>query len=127
MALLDRIHACDPPELANYVPFRVDAADVGLIAPGFADQLEEFADVFRVSADAVVLLPALRGFEARTRAVAQVLAATITPPKDMMAKSAISHSGRLPIRMATLSPSRTPAACRPLARSRVRVRNSAQL
>jgi len=74
MALLDRIRACDPPELEKYVPFRVDADDVGLIAPAFAARLEEFADVFGVSADAVVLSPALRGFEARTAAVAQVLA-----------------------------------------------------
>ena len=73
MALLDRIQACDPPELANYVPFRVDATDVGLVTRAFADRLEEFADVFRVSADAVTLSPALRGFETRTRAVAQML------------------------------------------------------
>ena len=73
MALLDRIRACDPPELASYVPFRVDGDDVGLIAPAFAARLEEFTDVFRISADAVALSPALLRFEARTRAVARVL------------------------------------------------------
>ena len=73
MALLDRIRACDPPELASYVPFRVDGDDVGLIAPAFAARLEEFTDVFLISADAVALSPALRGFEARTRAVARAM------------------------------------------------------
>ncbi|MDP6805500.1 MAG: DUF4743 domain-containing protein [Rhodospirillales bacterium] len=73
MALLDRVRACDPPELANYLPFRVDADDVGLVTPAFADRLEEFSDVFRVSANAVALAPALRGFEARCGAVAGVL------------------------------------------------------
>ena len=53
-----------------------------------------------------------------SRPVAQVLTATMMPPSRQIARSAMIHSGLLPIRIATLSPLRTPSACRPLAKAR---------
>lgn len=73
MSLIDRIEECRRWERARYRPFRVDGETLGWIAPGFADRLKGFPAVFAVSAEAVDLAPKLRGFEARSGAVEEVL------------------------------------------------------
>ena len=73
MSFLDRVAECRVFDPSRYRPFRVDGAGVGLVAAGFAETLREFADVFRVSDEAVDLADGLDGFDPRTRAVDGVL------------------------------------------------------
>ena len=73
MSFLDRVAECRVFDPSRYRPFRVDGAGVGLVAAGFAETLREFADVFRVSAEAVDLADGIDGFDHRTRAVDGVL------------------------------------------------------
>ena len=61
---------------------------------------------------------------ASSRRVAHVLSDTMTAPSEQIAKFAISHSGLLPMRIATLSPRRTPRAWSPRAKRRASARNS---
>ena len=69
MSFLDRVAECRVFDPSRYRPFRVDGAGVGLVAAGFAETLREFADVFRVSDEAIDLADGLRGFDRRTEAV----------------------------------------------------------
>jgi hypothetical protein len=73
MSLLDRVRACARFDAARYLPFRIDGKRLGRVEKRVADRLHGFADVFRVSADAVDLAPGLTGFDDRTRAVAGAL------------------------------------------------------
>jgi len=74
VSLLDRVRECARFEPGRYLPFRVDGIRLGRIEKRIAERLRGFADVFRVSADAVDLAPGLSGFDDRTRAVAGALA-----------------------------------------------------
>ncbi len=73
MSFLDRVADCSIFDPSRYRPFRVDGAEVGLVAADFADSLREFARVFRVSDGAVDLADSIDGFDQRTKAVDGVL------------------------------------------------------
>ncbi|HEX7199633.1 MAG TPA: DUF4743 domain-containing protein, partial [Dongiaceae bacterium] len=75
MSLLDRIRECQRWEPARYRPFRIEGQGVGWITADFAERLRAFPEVFCVSGEAIDLVPALTGFERRSRAVEQVLLA----------------------------------------------------
>ncbi len=75
MSLLDRVRECAQFDGARYLPFRIDARRLGRIDRAIARRLRGFPGVFRVAADAVDLAPELDGFDARTAAMAEALAA----------------------------------------------------
>ncbi len=72
MSFLDHVRACNDHDLARFLPFRVDGAEVGWIAPTLAGRLADFPAVFVVGAQGIDLAPHLRGFEARSKALAGV-------------------------------------------------------
>ena len=76
MSFLDHVRACNDHDLARFLPFRVDGAEVGWIAPTLAGRLADFPAVFVVGAQGIEkgidLAPHLRGFEARSKALAGV-------------------------------------------------------
>ena len=73
MSLIDRVKECQRWERSRYRPFRVDGLSLGWVTHSFADRLKGFPAVFAVSSEAVDLAPGLQGFEARSRAVDEVL------------------------------------------------------
>ena len=73
MSFVERLQACSLFEPADYLPFLVDGARVGLVRPEFAARLAGFPEVFEVEADWVALAPQLAGVEERGRAVRIVL------------------------------------------------------
>lgn len=73
MSFLDRFRELPPCDAAQYWPFRVAGADVGMMRPEFAQVLGRFPDVFQIGQEAVHLHEKLVGFEQRTRAVDGVL------------------------------------------------------
>jgi 8-oxo-dGTP pyrophosphatase MutT (NUDIX family) len=72
MSYLDRIRACNQCNPEGYRPFHVDGSRLGWVRHEFAEHLNEWPEVFRVSTGRVELNPALQGFEERSRAVAEV-------------------------------------------------------
>lgn len=72
MSLLDRIRICHRRDMAKYRPFLADGADIGWINRDLAERLQGFPRVFRAVEDGVELIP--RGYEARTAAMADVVA-----------------------------------------------------
>jgi len=74
MSFLDRIVACNQGDLSAYRPFRVAGRTVGHLAAAFAERLAAYPAVFAVTAGAVDLADGLATPEARTAAVAAVLA-----------------------------------------------------
>jgi len=73
MSFLDRVKACHGFSPHEFRPFVVAGQRVGWVLPGFADALRGHGDVFSIEEDAVRLSDRLTGFEARTRAVQEVL------------------------------------------------------
>ena len=73
MSLLDRVRICHEWQPDAYRPFIVAGRQMGRVTRAIAERLDAFGDTFAVSADAVVLNPALGDFEARSAAVATVL------------------------------------------------------
>lgn len=73
MSFAERLQACSQFEPADYMPFLVNGAHVGLVRPEFAARLVAFPDVFSISAACVSLAPDLKSFEERSRAVEAVL------------------------------------------------------
>jgi len=73
MSLFDRVKECQRWERSRYRPFRVDGLSLGWVTHSFADRLKGFPAVFVVSSEAVDLAPGLQGFEARSRALDEVL------------------------------------------------------
>jgi len=73
MTLLERVKECQRWDRKRYRPFRVDGLSLGWITREFADRLKGFPAVFAVSPEAVDLAPSLRDFDARSRAVEEVL------------------------------------------------------
>ena len=73
MSLIERIKECQRWDRKRYRPFRVDGQSLGWIGREFADRLKGFPAVFAVSPEAVDLVPGLRDFDTRSRAVEEVL------------------------------------------------------
>ncbi len=87
MSFLDHIRACNRRDLEQFRPFHVDDALVGYVRHDMAEAIRPFAQVFRIASDGVSLLPDLRTFEQRTKAVESVLKALkntkiMTPWRD---------------------------------------------
>jgi hypothetical protein len=74
VSLIDRVRECQRWDRKSYRAFRIEGREIGWVAAGFAERLADFPKVFQISATAVDLDPRLRGFDRRTRAVAEVLA-----------------------------------------------------
>jgi isopentenyldiphosphate isomerase len=72
MSFLERVRACNHWDPSQFVPFRVDGAQVGLVRPSFAQHLRQWADVFRVASDTVTWVSPHVGFEDRTAALREV-------------------------------------------------------
>ncbi len=75
MSYLDRIAVCRRWDPDAYRPFVIENVNLGRAAHDFARRLGDFPKVFAVSDRAVTLAPALDGFAARSKAVAEVLRA----------------------------------------------------
>lgn len=73
MSFLDRVKACHGFEPAQFRRFVVAGAHVGWVLPAFAEALRPHADVFSIGEGEVRLAGGLRDFEARTKAVHEVL------------------------------------------------------
>ena len=73
MAFLDRIEDCRRFDPADYRPFAIGGAEVGLVRHAFAARLKDFPGVFAVDPAGVRLDERLTDFDSRTRAVAEVL------------------------------------------------------
>lgn len=69
MSFLERIDECNTHDLAAFRPFEVEGVRYGWVRHDLAERLAGFGEVFAVSANAVVLSPALRDFAARSEAV----------------------------------------------------------
>lgn len=77
MSLLQRIETCNRHDLSRFRPLRVTGLGLGLLREDFVAHLAAWPRVFRIGADAVDLAPELDSFDARTRAVDQVIEALI--------------------------------------------------
>ncbi len=73
MSFLDRIAACNNADLTQLLPFTVADRQVGWTAPGFAERLAAFPDVFAVGPARVALAPRLDTPAKRTAAVERAL------------------------------------------------------
>ncbi|MBX6322609.1 MAG: DUF4743 domain-containing protein [Rhodospirillaceae bacterium] len=73
MSLLDRVRALQAHDPAHFRPFLVGGERAGWIKHAFAERLRAFPAVFAVGPGEVRLAERLGGFEARTKAVAEVL------------------------------------------------------
>ncbi len=72
MSFLDHLRACNRHDLSHFLPFRVDGAEIGWVAPALIRRLKDFPEVFHLGLDGVDLAPDLRGFEARGEAIGRV-------------------------------------------------------
>ncbi len=75
MSLLDRIRECNAHDLTNFLPFYVAGARVGWIKKKFSRRLAEFDGIFAVESDSVEMATDLAAPEARSAAMARVVAA----------------------------------------------------
>ena len=75
MSYLDRSRACHSWRPQNYRPFALEgeAPPLGWVTHGFAARLRDFAEVFIVRDDAVLLASRHRDFDARSAALREVL------------------------------------------------------
>jgi 8-oxo-dGTP pyrophosphatase MutT (NUDIX family) len=73
MSYLDRVKACHGFRAEHFRRFIVAGAPVGWVLPSFADALGAHRDVFSIDEDAVRLSDRLVDFDARTKAVQEVL------------------------------------------------------
>ena len=76
MSFLRHIRSCNNLDSSHFLPFRVDDVTVGLLRPSFAERLRQWPAVFRVGGPGVDL-ELQGGFEERSAAVAEVLAALL--------------------------------------------------
>jgi len=74
MSLLDRVRACADLDPDDFVPFCVREVCVGQVARDFLSTLGRFNDVFTVAENGVAIAEELADFDARTTAIAAVLA-----------------------------------------------------
>ncbi len=73
MSLLERVRACHGWRPEAYRPWLIGETLVGQVRHDLAARLADFPEVFETGGPAVLLNPALDGFEARTEAVAEVV------------------------------------------------------
>ena len=73
MSFLDRINACNTPDLSVYLPFVVDDETVGYVKPNIAVKLNNFQDTFTVTKNVLELNHNLQGIEDRTHGVSEVV------------------------------------------------------
>ena len=73
MSYLDHIEGLNRYRPAEFVPFHIDGALVGQVRPAFARELARWHAVFQFDEQGLSLVAPLRGFEARSRAVAGVI------------------------------------------------------
>lgn len=73
MSYLDRIAACHQWEPEAYRPFMIEGMTLGWVSHDVARRLGDFPQVFEITERAVTLSPALADFDARSRAVHEVL------------------------------------------------------
>ena len=74
MSYLEKIQYCHNAPLADYLPFTIAAQRYGYIRPDFAEQLQQWDDIFQISANEVSLKPHLADYQQRSDAIAPVLA-----------------------------------------------------
>jgi isopentenyldiphosphate isomerase len=74
MSFLDRIRECNAHEISRFRPFCVAGQQIGWVRHDLADRLAGFDKVFSVMPESVVLREEIGGFEARSAAMAEVLA-----------------------------------------------------
>ncbi|MDA0702307.1 MAG: DUF4743 domain-containing protein [Proteobacteria bacterium] len=74
MAFLDRIRECNAHEISRFRPFRVAGQRIGWVRHDLADLLSGFDKVFSITPESVVLREEIGGFDARSAAMAEVLA-----------------------------------------------------
>lgn len=73
MSFLRHVRACNQYCPARFIPFRVDAVQVGQVRPAFSEHLAKWPDIFQVSRETVdLMLPDLTIAE-RSSAVAEVV------------------------------------------------------
>jgi hypothetical protein len=77
MTFLARVNECNAHDLANFLPFFVEGTRVGWVKKPFALRLGRFEDEFAVETDAVAIAPHLATSEARSAAMARVVARLI--------------------------------------------------
>ncbi len=73
MSFLDRIDACERPDLSAYIPFVVDGFVIGYVKPDFVGQLRDFPGTFVVNDAGLGLNDGLNGPDERTAAIGDVL------------------------------------------------------
>lgn len=74
MSLLDRIRDCNSFDLSKFRPFKVGDRRIGWIRHAFAGRLADFHKVFAIGKEDVALLPDLADYDARSAAIAEVVA-----------------------------------------------------
>ncbi len=73
MSFLDHIARCNAHDMTDYTPFIVDDRIVGHVRSRHLARLERFSDAFRVTEDHIALAAGLDSYDARTKAVGDVL------------------------------------------------------
>ena len=77
MSFLRHIEACNTHDLSRYRPFRVAGQHVGWVAHDFARRLLAMGDPFEKDGEGVAVTDRHAGFEARTKAVGEAIAALV--------------------------------------------------
>jgi len=73
MSLLDRVRDCAGYDLAGYVPFRVEGAEVGRIRRDVVDLFRPYDEVLAVSETGIDFISRYRTVDARTKALSLIL------------------------------------------------------
>ncbi len=84
MNFLRHVQACNQYQRSNFIPFRVDAVQVGLVRPAFAEHLVRWPDIFKVRREAVDLELPGSSITQRSLVVADVVA-------ELAERGVISH------------------------------------
>ena len=74
MSYLDKIKYCNHADLEHYLQFHVDGKQYGWINKSFAGHLKNWANIFQVTDDSVIFNPEISTYQARSDAIAPVLA-----------------------------------------------------
>jgi len=73
MSFLRHVRACNQYRSSSFIPFRVDAVQVGLVRPVFSEHLLKWPDVFRLSRESVDLMLPSSNITERSSVVAEVV------------------------------------------------------
>ncbi len=84
MGFLRHITACNRHDRDNFIPFRVNQVQVGLMRPEFAAHLSQWPDIFQLRRDRVDLLLPGSSMKERSALVAEVLS-------ELVEQGVISH------------------------------------